>query len=341
MKKLIFVFLVLASNTVFAQSAVFPVDSFSSDYFAKISVEDTSEGVFMKGWIAVYDIKSGKELIKVKSDELAFDHPDGKVEANISDLPYGDQSPIMYEDFNFDGVKDFAIMDGMKSAYHLPSFNIYLATDKGFKYSKEFSRIAHENTGMFYVNTKEKKIQTMPKSGCCWHQYTTDTVINNKPKAIHIMEDDQTGGEDGYENLTMKDWNGKKMVTSTAKWLDLDKVDPYFSFKVEGKDKVVILFDNNNQLNYAFSDTNGTVDFSYPIETDEESPGFTFDTTKNNLSISFTNKSAHYRVYETPNKIGVDAVTKGILYEQVGDFRSKKGSLRDLLKTKLDNVGIR
>ena len=336
MKKLSILLSFIVCSSAFAQPIIFPVDNFSTDYSAKISIEDTSDGVFMKGWIAVYDKKSGKELIKVMSDELAFDHPDGKVQANISVLPYGDQSPIMYEDFNFDGIKDFAIMDGQKSAYHGPSFNIYLATEKGFKYSKEFSRIAHENTGMFEINIKEKKIQTMTKSGCCWHQYTIDTVINNKPKAIHIMEDDQTGT---YQNITMKDWNGKKMVTTTAKWLG-DKTDPYFSFKVQGKDKVVILFADNNQLNYAFLDTNGTVEFSYPIETDEESPGFILDTTANNLSVSFTNKSAHYRVYETPNKIGVDAVTKGILYEQVGDLHSKKGSLKDVLKSKLDNVVV-
>ena len=152
------------------------------------------------------------------------------------------------------------------------------------------------------------------------------------------MEDDQTGT---FQNITMKDWNGKKMVTSTAKWLDLDKVDPYFSFQVEGKDKVVILFDDNNQLNYVFSDTNGTVEFSYPVETDEETPGFILDTAANNLSVSFTNKSAHYRVYEMPNKIGVDAVTKGIDYEQIGDLRSKKGSLKDLVNAKLENVIIR
>jgi len=58
----------------------------------------------MKGAIVIYDKKTGREVIKVSSDELAFDHPaDGKVAANIKELPYGEQSVIMYDDFNLTG----------------------------------------------------------------------------------------------------------------------------------------------------------------------------------------------------------------------------------------------
>ena len=77
--------------------------------------------------------KNKKQLIKINSDELTFTLHKGKVLANVKELPYGKQSSILYEDFNFDGIKDFAIMDGQNSCYHGPSFQIYLATNKGFK----------------------------------------------------------------------------------------------------------------------------------------------------------------------------------------------------------------
>jgi len=41
---------------------------------------------------------------KVSSDELAFDHPaDGKVCCKYQELPYGEQSVIMYDDLILTG----------------------------------------------------------------------------------------------------------------------------------------------------------------------------------------------------------------------------------------------
>ena len=98
---------------------VFTVDSFAADYYGKVEIDDTAQ-VFSKGWVAIYERKTNKEIIKVVSDELALSLHHGKVIANIAELPYGEQSLIMYDDFNFDGKKDFAIEDGQNSCYHGP-----------------------------------------------------------------------------------------------------------------------------------------------------------------------------------------------------------------------------
>src|SRR5687768_4382168 len=89
----------------------FVVDDFSDRYNARMFISDTKE-VFSPGWIAVFDKKSQKQIIKVTSEELSFDLEDGKVVSNIKELPYGEQSLIMFEDYNFDGLKDLALMDG-------------------------------------------------------------------------------------------------------------------------------------------------------------------------------------------------------------------------------------
>lgn len=66
----------------------------------------------------------------------------------------------MYEDFNFDGNKDFAIMDGQNSCYHGPSYRIYLAADKGFSFNEAFTRLARNIVECLrWIMIKRKFIQ--------------------------------------------------------------------------------------------------------------------------------------------------------------------------------------
>src|SRR6266498_5889224 len=120
MRTLTTILLTILTTLTFAQK-IFTVDNFSKGYYGKIQISDTSE-VFSKGWVAIYDRKTNKQIIKVVSDELALTLHKGKAVANIKSLPYGEQSLIMYDDFNFDGKKDLAISDGQNSCYHSPSF---------------------------------------------------------------------------------------------------------------------------------------------------------------------------------------------------------------------------
>ena len=166
----------------------FTVEDFSEDYVGIVYISDTAE-VFSEGWVAIFEKKSKNQIIKVESEELAFTLHNGKLLAGVKELPYGEQSLIMYEDYNFDGKKDFAIMDGQNSCYHGPSFQIYLATENGFEYSEDFTELAQVYCGMFDIDYNEKQISTMTKSGCCWHQYSTFVVENNRPVAIEIRQE--------------------------------------------------------------------------------------------------------------------------------------------------------
>ena len=136
-----------------------------------------------------------------------------------------------------------------------------------------------------------------------------------------------------------------KKIKRAEKKLDLATVEPLLFFKIENmgrvKGRAVCLYARDGLLQYVFIDSTGTVEFSYPRESDEETPGFAADTSGRESGISFANKSASYRVYERAKTIGVEATIGGILYEQIGILSSKKGSIRDILKAKLDNVIIR
>ena len=105
----LFFVMLMMSHSAEAQ-VTFPVRGFSDKYRGEVFIADTSE-VFSPGWVAIYNQRTGEELIKEESDELTFNLHDGNLEANVLELPYGEQSAIIYNDFNFDGKKDFAISD--------------------------------------------------------------------------------------------------------------------------------------------------------------------------------------------------------------------------------------
>lgn len=337
MKLLATTLLVLLFNFTFAQ-VTFKVNNFSKDYYGKIFIADTSE-VFSKGWIAIYDTKSQKQIIKVDAEELALSLHDGKALANIKQLPYGEQSSIMYEDYNFDGIKDFAIEDGQNSCYHGPSFKIYLGTKNGFKFSPEFTALAQNYCGMFQVDYKTKKISVMTKSGCCWHQFSEFIVENNKPKVIKIVEEDQMGYP--YNNYSEENWDGKKMVLTSKRTINLDEdgIKTILSFTVDKNQKRVVLFNiNDRTLNYVLIDKNDEVEFSYPINTVYQNPDFTLD--RKNNTVTFKNKDVVYTIYDNNDSIGITINTGGKTYNWIGNSTTKKGKLTDITTTQLDNVVV-
>ncbi len=332
--------LIFISTTVIVGQKTFEVQDFSEDYYGKVYLENPEE-VFSKGWVAIYQKKTNKQLIKVDAEELVGDTEEGKIKTNVKELPYGEQSVIIYEDFNFDNIKDFAIMDGQYSCYHGPSFQIYLGGKvKGtFTLNQEFTRLAQEYCGMFQIHTDEKKLSTMTKSGCCWHQYSEFIVVNNKPKAVKIVEADSRGFP--FITTSTGIWDGKKMVETSTRSIDFAESESkiLFSFKTKSGDNEIVLFSIEDQLNYIFVNKNGNIDFAYPQDSETENPTFLLDSKVNPTTLSFINKGVTYKIYETEKeKIGVQVNVKGKLSDISGELTTQKGSLRNLIEENLSNI---
>lgn len=334
--------ILVAAGAVFGQKTL-DVKDFSTDYYGKIYVADTSE-VFSKGWVAIYEKKTHKQLIKVTSDELSVETEDGKAKANVKELPYGEQSAIIYEDFNFDGIKDFAIMDGQFSCYHGPSFQIYLAgkVKNKFVLSPAFTELAQEYCGMFEVDRAKKTISTMTKSGCCWHQMSEFIVVGNAPKAVKIVEEDMT--QFPLSIVSTETWNGKKMVKTTVRAVDLTEenaIKILFSFKTQKGDEIVLMR-SDDMLFYFFIDEKRNVQLAYPTDSEEENPMFTAEANVDRSTISFTNKGATYKIYETPDgKIGVRVDAGGKSSDIPGNSATRKGSLRQVTGETIANVTLK
>jgi len=323
MRRIIFILIFLLSKIAFCQTT-FIVDNFSKDYFGKLFIADTTE-VFSKGWVAIFDKKNKKQLVRINSDELTFELHKSKVLANIKELPYGEQSQIFYEDYNFDGVKDFAIMDGQNSCYHGPSFQIYLATNKGFEQSPEFTKLSQNYCGMFDIDYKTKTIYTMTKSGCCWHQNSEFKVKDNKPYPTKIIEEEMSPSGITWDYEEQNLVNGK-MVKSKYQILalEVDKNNLLLSFEFENQKKMKI-FKIENILYYVFTDANDKIELLY-------NDTFKYSSSENILS--FANRHTEYIIYndkiiaKTPKKeYNMKAVNNTIF-----------GTLKILIDLKAENL---
>ena len=346
MKILLWICLFLGLGATGFGQKTFEVQDFSKDFYGKVYIETPSE-VFSKGWIGIFEKKTNRQLIKVVLEEISNNDTDedGKQKANVKELPYGEQSHIIYDDFNFDGVKDFAIMDGQNSCYGGPSFQIYLA-GKGknqFVLNPDFTRLAQDYCGMFDIDSEKKIISTVVKSGCCWHEFSEFIVIGNKPRAIKIVEEELGGLP--FVNVTTQTWNGNKMIKKTSRTANFESGDAtvLMSFKTTNNSKVV-LFIYGEELNYAFVDKTGNVEFTYPHDagSEQENAPFTLDAKEKQLTLSFTNKGVTYKIDETENeKIAVVINAKGKVTTIAGNPATLEGSLRKLASENLSNVVLK
>ena len=196
MKLPLFLIILVFLNELSLGQNEFIINDGSDIYDAKISVdkcsEDNCEG---KGTIKLFDKKTDKLFQTFVSDDLYFfSDNNGNPTVNIIQL-YNEQSPLIFEDFNFDGSEDLAIRNGNNSGYGGPSYDVYVyhRNKKKFVVSDELTQLAYENLGMFQTDHERKRIITFQKSGCCWHITTEYSVVPKKGlvKVFELEEDAQ------------------------------------------------------------------------------------------------------------------------------------------------------
>jgi hypothetical protein len=148
-----------------------------TSYDVKVGLESSS-ATFAAGWIAIFDKKTRKELARVTSDALYRETETAR-------------QLVAEGDFNFDGRADVAVMDGQKSCYGGPSFQVFLATRSGsLRKSDALTRLAQEYCGLFQVDAKAKRLLTSGKGGCCWHEFSVFAMRGETPVAERVVTED-------------------------------------------------------------------------------------------------------------------------------------------------------
>lgn len=220
--KLSFIYSLLLSllfNFSFGQTK-FEIKNGSKIYDAEIIVENCSnDKCDGNGTVKLISKESKKVIQTFTSEDLYFYFDkDQKPTVNIIQL-YDEQSPLIFDDFNFDGTEDLAIRNGNNSSYGGPSYDVYVSNSSKTKFffSNELTKLAVENLGMFETDNERKRIITYSKSGCCWHKKAEYIVVPKKGlKLVYSLEEDATGGE--FVKVTTKELINSKWITKIKKY---------------------------------------------------------------------------------------------------------------------------
>ncbi|MCW0438481.1 XAC2610-related protein [Xanthomonas sacchari] len=282
----------------------YDLQDFSDRYRATLEIGDSGE-VFRPGIVRVFARGNATPLLEVASPELVVDTDakSGKVKANVHELPYGEQSVLIYDDFNFDGIKDLAVMDGQNSCYHGPSYQVYLGTADGFEADADFTELAQSNCGLFEVDAQARELHTMTKDGCCWHQFATYSIRDGAPLLESETVEDARGDGPGLAQETVyRDRAGKRVADMHYLWDEegetaVGQRKILLEFRLAPAGKRIVVFANvgdggsSSKPFYAAIGAQQRVDLLYP---DAQGEAMDYDADRHLLS--FARGDTTYRI---------------------------------------------
>ena len=119
---LIFGGCVLSQTT---QAQVFEIKNASKRYDVKMTTNCTDSSCDGQANIDLYLKGTAQRFQRFSSAELTMDLDEtDKPSVNMVQL-YGEQSALIFADFNFDGSEDVAIRNGNYGAYGGPTYDVY------------------------------------------------------------------------------------------------------------------------------------------------------------------------------------------------------------------------
>jgi hypothetical protein len=277
------------------------------------------------------------ELLSVTSDGITIDIVD--TSKHSTELPFNNQDEILYQDFNFDGHKDFGIIEFVSTKG--PAYLIYLFKNNQFKLDSAFSEVIQASQGIFSLDDESKTIHIMSRGGCCSRSYETYAVENGDLTPREIIEEQMDMAF--FITKTTKWIEGKPHETVT-RTVDLNQegIYPVMSFSLLKNGKQVVLYNiNDRTLNYVLIADDDRSEFFYPIETEYKNRDFVVNTSGNELI--FENANARYKIYQKVNgskitDVGIEVTVNGKRHQLKGDVQSLKGRIDKDKILKLDNV---
>ncbi|MGH1518261.1 XAC2610-related protein [Chryseobacterium sp. JK1] len=193
----------------------FEVKDASKNYSAVIQIEDCLDGrCGGKGTVELFDNKNTKIQTFTSDDLIVYLAENRKLLSGKMNSLTKEESPIVINDFNFDGSEDIAIRNGNMGNYNGASYDVYVfnSTRLSFVKSKELTELASNALDMFNVDSERKRLISYGKSGCC-NIFTIEyAVIPNKGlDKVLVKEEDKT--EEDRVKVTIKEKIKDKWVT--------------------------------------------------------------------------------------------------------------------------------
>lgn len=299
--------------------------------------ENTADDNELFSLIVVKNKQTNKEVItQIVNIDLEMEEPENKeIKSNVFQPPYGEQSLIIADDFNFDGQLDLAIKDGAYSCYGGPSFQIYLNTGSSLKYHQKLSDLAHEYCGLFTADKKTQTIYTMTKSGAAYHQYDDYKIIDNQP--VLVLSVAEEPGKNGrlWKYTENRLVNGKMQERQYQKLVnDIGELNIYLQMVLKnGKKMILATFkDTPNRLFYLFTDKDDHVELYYNDDLEFEGIEFAYDYQRNLLIF----KTVRTVYIISKNGIDVKLPNKAVITLKAGKII--QGKIENILNANLANV---
>lgn len=210
-------FFLLTIITLFAAFAAFGGQTFiikdaSKIYDIKITVDKCSDEVCNEKGTVYLMKKNQTQVFQTFEMEEMYLHLDSSValDKNIVEVKRDKIWGIALFDYNFDGIADLSIGNGYYRPYGGTSYDVFLfdkAKNKFVKH-KGLTEIETENVSVD-VNKKQKYIEAMTKSGCCWHQITRYRMNGTRLVKFYVYTEewaDSDNAEITTERLVDKRW---------------------------------------------------------------------------------------------------------------------------------------
>ena len=320
MKKQIFSLLLFFLFTIFySQKRI--INDFSEDYFVEITPNKDMH------LLKLFANKQKKPIFSL--DVTLSDYDFESLESNVIETPYGHQSIVIFDDFNFDGKEDIAVKYGNESCYGGPSYEVYLYQNGTFKHSAEFSALGQMYCGFFEIDDEKKQIHTMTKSGCCWHQFSEFVVKNNKPVPIKIVEQKYEGD---YLVNKIEEWKNGKHTVRIENQLLIDDLQDNIVLKavLENGKTLYLLKSNGDYLFYYFTD-NDLIELMYSDK---------FFYSKSDNAVQFTNDDATYKIFNDRIEIDYKNKIKTAKFAKEGRLGNVSDVYQTFKEKALENLEI-
>ncbi len=341
----------LLSAVSMAKDVIIPFEEFSTQYRADIVVDSQDTNKSKKsGVVRVYEKSSNLPIIEMQSNHLDLDIDDGALEANILNLPSGLGSVLVYDDFDRDGLKDFAIMDGQDACYGGPSYALFKKEQGRYAFDKSFKNTARKNCGFYADDEDENVLHVTTKIGCCQYLLETYRIDENHQRKIWKTSEIALDNTLAYEIDITKEFDTSGTMikrTRRAKLVALEdkNFQPTLAFDLKDGDtlKTLYLFElNNGQLDIAVTE-HQTHDVSeslrlaknYPSLATKSPAVFTYDEKQQRLC--FHHHNTTYSIIDDAQRTGI-LISQSNSSQFISMVGGKQGELKNITKSAMANV---
>ena len=188
----------------------FSIKHTSKNYDFTIAPSDTSraKGNLIGVIIRIYKKGEDKPFQEIISASCNFSINDSTKLPSVNDEK--GIHAIIINDFNFDGLEDIAVQNGMPASMqstHPYDIYLYSSERNNFVFNKDFTVLA-EN-GMFEVDTPDNSLRSSYVSGCCHHETNKYKITDNKPTMVYTEVLNETGKDPEIKAYTKTLENGK------------------------------------------------------------------------------------------------------------------------------------